>query len=267
MDRLVGTLILGILSAAFSFGQVPIIRGLDPIQTGFAVVTPLYGGGQGLRVSETFGTRLSGNFVQSSVMPSPLVTLTDIVVNFDRNAGVNTAIAIVNPTVDTARVSLTLRDQQGGIVGIRNIAIEGEQQLSRFASQLFASLQELSGPFEGLLFVSSDVPIGVLGLAFDGPSFTALPVARQLNPNDSITAPFSLVGETALLLAQLATGGGWESRITIANTSTVPQLVRIDFFSSQGGRLTLPIGSSIPAANVPANGVVSFSTISTTSQR
>jgi hypothetical protein len=262
MDRLVGTLILGIFGAAFSFGQVPIIRGLDPIQTGFAVVTPLYGGGQGLRVSETFRTRLSGNFVQSSVLPSPLVTLTDIVVNFDRDAGVNTAVAIVNPTVGVAQVTLTLRDRQGGLAGIRDIAIEGEQQLSRFANQLFASLQTSSEAFEGLLIISSNAPIGVLGMAFDGPSFTALPVARQLNPNDSITAPFSLVGETALLLAQLATGGGWESRITIANTSTVPQLIRIDFFSSQGGPLMLPIGSNIPAANVPANGVVSFSTTS-----
>jgi hypothetical protein len=261
MDRLVGTLILGILSAAFSFGQVT-ITGFDPIQTGFAVVTPLYGGGSGLKISETFSARINGNLVQSSVLPSPLVTLTDIVVNFDSNSEINTAIAIVNPTVATARVTLTLLDRQGGIEGIRNITISREQQLSRFVTQLFPRLQTLSEPFEGLLFVSSNLPIGVLGLAFEGPSFTALPVATQLNSNVPLTAPFSLVGRNGILLAQLATGGGWESRITIANTSTVPQIIRIDFFNSQGGALELPIGSSIPATNVPARGVVSFSTLS-----
>jgi hypothetical protein len=259
MNRLVCALISAIFGAAFSFGQVT-ITGVNPIQTGFVVVTPLYGGGPGLSVSETFGTRMSGNLVQSSVLPSPLVTRTSIVVHFDKNSAVNTAVAIVNPNGRTGGITLTLRDQDGAIVGIRNITIVGEQQLSRFATQLFPRLEASSEPFEGLLFLSSDVPIGVLGLAFNGSSFGSLPVATQLNSNGSVDAPFSLVGPNGILLAQLATGGGWESRITIANTSTLPQVFRIDFFSSLGGPLVLPIGIEVPFVTVPAAGVVTFST-------
>jgi len=70
-----------------------------------------------------------------------------------------------------------------------------------------------------------------------------------------------LVAASALLLPQIATGGGWVTQITIANTSTVPQTVRIDFFNSVGQPLVLPIGSSLPSVLVPAGGVVTFSTI------
>src|SRR5262245_35854512 len=183
MNRLVCALIWTIFGVALSFGQVT-ISGVNVIQTGFVVVTPLYGGGgPGLNVSETLVTRLSGSFVQSSVLPSPLVTFTSIVVNFDSNTAVNTAVAIVNPNGGAAVVTLTLRDQSGRLVGIRNITIGGEQQLSRFANQLFPRLEDLSEPFEGLLFFSSNLPIGVLGLAFNGASFSSLPVASQLNSN------------------------------------------------------------------------------------
>jgi hypothetical protein len=260
MNRLVCALISVIFGAAFSFGQVT-ITGVNPIQTGFVVVTPLYGGGPGLSVSGTLATRMSGNLVQSSVLSSPLVTRTSIVVNFDSNSAVNTAVAIVNPNGEAAGITLTLRDQSGAIFGIRNITIGGEQQLSRFATQLFPRLEASSEPFEGLLFLSSNAPIGVLGLAFNGSSFASLPVATQLNPNGPVDAPFSLVGPSGILLAQLATGGGWESRITIANTGTVPQVIRIDFFNSLGGPLALPIGTGVPFVTVPAAGVVTFSTV------
>jgi hypothetical protein len=62
------------------------------------------------------------------------------------------------------------------------------------------------------------------------------------------------------LLPQVATGGGWVSTIAIANTSTVPQLVRVDFFSADGGPLALPIGSTVTNILVPAGGVVTLST-------
>src|SRR5215471_17179836 len=231
MTRIVSALMLGIFGAALGYGQVT-IAGPNTIQTGFAVVTPLYGGGTGLNVSDTLSARIGGNFGQTTVLSAPLVTLTNIPVNFDSNAAVNTAVTIVNPNEGGAAVTLTLRDQSGGLVGVRNITIAGRRQLSRFVAELFASLLRSPGPFEGLLFISSNAnaPVVAMGLAFNGPSFTSLPVATQLNPNAVITAPFSLVGPSGILLPQIAMGGGWASRIRISNTSTVPQIIRIDFF-------------------------------------
>jgi hypothetical protein len=63
-------------------------------------------------------------------------------------------------------------------------------------------------------------------------------------------------GIAAQLLPQIATGGGWESTIAIANTSAV----EADFFNSQGGPLQLPFGSSVTGILVPAGGVVTLST-------
>jgi hypothetical protein len=67
-------------------------------------------------------------------------------------------------------------------------------------------------------------------------------------------------GIAAQLLPQIATGGGWMSTIAIANASNEPQVVRADFFDSQGGPLMLPFGSSLPNILVPAGGVVTVST-------
>jgi hypothetical protein len=35
-----------------------------------------------------------------------------------------------------------------------------------------------------------------------------------------------------MIFAQVASGGGWSTDITIGNTSAAPQTVRIDFFAS-----------------------------------
>jgi hypothetical protein len=357
MKRLLYAVILAIFSASFSLSQVPLAQTpatTGPIQTGFVVVTPQNGGGQGLSVSETFGQHINGNFFQSSVLPSPLVTLTNVVVNVDRNSGIDTGIAILNPNDATAAVSLALISDRGVTVSARSINFGGRTQIPKFVTELFPGLAEFSQPFTGSLFISSDTPISVMGVAFVGPSFTSLPVATQLNSNGTfvftgssvpstttpivpgfttpipnvtvpittpgitgitmpipspvtgpvvsqpvtgvstplvnagvaltptttgqittavttstisvsgsppIANPFPLVAASALLLPQIATGGGWVTQITIANTSTVPQTVRVDFFNSVGEPLLLPIGSSLPSVLVPAGGVVTFSTI------
>jgi hypothetical protein len=67
-------------------------------------------------------------------------------------------------------------------------------------------------------------------------------------------------GIAAQLLPQVVTGGGWSTSIAIANTSAVDQVVRADFFNSQGGTLQLPFGARLTSIFVPAGGVVTLST-------
>src|SRR4051794_17895093 len=67
------------------------------IQTGFAIITPLQGGGQGLSVSESLVQQIEGSTFQANVQPSPPVTLTNVIVNLNSTAGINTGVAIVNP--------------------------------------------------------------------------------------------------------------------------------------------------------------------------
>src|SRR5262249_7141002 len=152
-----------------------------PMQTGFVVVTPQNGGGRGLSVSETFGQHINGSFFQSSVLPSPLVTVTNGFIDVALNCGIDTGIALINPHDATAAVSLALNNDRGVTVSARSINLGGRTQLPKFVTELFAGLAEFSQPFTGSLFISSDTPISVMGLAFVGPSFTSLPVATQLS--------------------------------------------------------------------------------------
>ena len=350
MKRLLYAFIVAIFVASFSFSQVtlnPSVANTIPVQTVFAVITPISGTGQGLSVSETFGEQFGGNLFQSSVLPSPLVTLTSVVVNLDSKSGSNTGVALVNPNAIPASVSLSLMNQQGINIGTRTLTVGPRQQVSRFVTELFGGLPEMAAPLTGLLFLSSTEPVGVLGLAFNGPSFVSLPVATQLSVNSvanvnntggfqgpttsivvpqtftfsngvtpslvpstmmplpsnitglppvqpitGITAPLVTAtgqltsttspaaasvnavspaptfpqigtgagGNGAVLLPQIALGGGWVSQITIANTSTTAQTVRVDFFNPAGGPLMLPAGSSIPSVVIPAGGVVTLST-------
>jgi hypothetical protein len=67
-------------------------------------------------------------------------------------------------------------------------------------------------------------------------------------------------GNGALVLPQFIMGGGWASRIVIANVSGTPQTVRVDFFGSDGlpflASLGLQIGATFSNITIPANGAV-----------
>jgi hypothetical protein len=265
MRRPLFAILLGTFAASVSFSQI-----VGPLRTGFAVITPITGGSSAFSVSETFTEIFDGKLVQSSVSPSPLVTLTNMVVNLDPVAGVNTGIAIVDPFDVTATVALSLVNQRGVIIDSRTILVGARQQRSQFVTQFFSSVPELRTSFTGQLFISSNVPIAILGLAFTGPFFTALPTPTQLSgnnvfpgpvvPTTATTAfnPFPGVG--VMLFPQFATGGGWASKITIANTSALPQSVRVDVFDSTGRLFTLPIAFSVPNTIIQPGGVVTFST-------
>ena len=65
-------------------------------------------------------------------------------------------------------------------------------------------------------------------------------------------------GPGALMLPQVATGGGWTTQITIANTSTVIQTVRVDLFNSFGGILASPLGPTVQGIVIPPGGVATL---------
>jgi hypothetical protein len=201
MKRLLYSLLVAILTISLCFSSISISQAIGiatPIETGFVVVTPLQGNGQGISVSETFGQRVDGSLFQASVLTSPPVTLTDVFVTVDPITATDTGIAIVNPTNSTGTITLSLTNQQGANVAIRTITIGGMQQVSRFATEVFAGIPEMGTSFSGLLFISSDVPIGAMGLTFIGPSFTSLPVASQLSPSSTINAGIPATPATAI---------------------------------------------------------------------
>lgn len=172
MKPLLYVILLGILVPMVSFAQT--------VQTGYAVITPIAGTGTGLSVTETFGELVGANFFQSSVIGSPLVTLTDVVVNIDPGLGLNTGVALVNPNNSPAVVTFTLGNQAGAVVDTRTLTLGARQQISMFVTEIFSGSPAVASPITGLMFINASLPIGVLGLSFNGFSFTSLPVATQI---------------------------------------------------------------------------------------
>jgi hypothetical protein len=210
-----------LLTLFFCSNQVASAQSIGtPIQTGFAVITPADGVGAGLSVSEIFGQEISGILFRSSVLPSPLVTSTSIFIRSDPNAAIDTGIAIVNPNVAPTTVILTLNNDQGITIATRTISVGVRQQISRFVTELFSQTPDLLNPFTGLLFITTDFPVGVLGLAFTGPSFTALPVATQLSPN--VTTVTTGVITTGTGNTFVLSGGVPQTITTPANTFAIP---------------------------------------------
>jgi len=372
MRLLVFSIVLIFTIIPISFAQVTLTQttaaNTGPLQTGFAVITPVTGSGEGLSVSETFGEQIGSNVFQASVLGSPLVTLTDVVVNVDPVTGSNTGVALVNPNPVPATISFSVGNQLGATVATRTITLGAHQQVSRFVTELFSGDPNFNQSVNGLLFINSDAAIGVVALAFSGGTFTSLPVAAQLtgvnvvttantttapititapvtttfngigfapttintgfapvtpnfngvpvpptllptptvlpvptvaNPSTTIpitgstiplvtstgviptgtttftttpntvvvTAPTAfafpqvivgLGGSGAMLLPQVATGGGWVTQITIANTSTITQTVRLDLFNMVGGPLAASLGPTVPSIAIPPGGVATL---------
>src|SRR5262245_9116549 len=97
MKLLFSALILGLSITSLVLGQITVVVNTGPLQTGYAVVTPTAGTADGLSVAETFGEQIGSSVFQASVLGSPLVTLTDVVVSVDPLNGANTGVALVNP--------------------------------------------------------------------------------------------------------------------------------------------------------------------------
>lgn len=187
--------VLALIATGLSYGQatltqIPVSAGT--LQTGFAVITPRSGTGQGLTVSEVFAEQIDTNVFQTSVVASPLITLTGVTVIVNPAAALDIGIAIVNPNASPAVVTFNLRDQQGATTAASTITIGARQQISRFVTEIFFGNPVFPQPLSGLLFISSNVPVAVMALAFNGPGFTALPVASQLSANNvfTVASPF-----------------------------------------------------------------------------
>jgi hypothetical protein len=207
------------------------------IQTGFAVVTPVEGNDPlSLRVSEVFSQTVGDDVFRSSVLPCPLVTLTSMLIQVNPETVLNTGIAIVNPNPAPAVILMTLNNTQGLTVAAGTLTIGGFQQTSKFVTELLPSFSALAGPFSGVLFIRADVPVGVQGLVFLGPSFTALPVAEQLFQNSvpintaggltNTFTPFSApTGQTASITSVTPpTQGQPTAVVTTANNTPIAAL-------------------------------------------
>src|SRR6185369_11388605 len=107
MRRLLLGITLILALSSFSFAQ-------EPLQVGWAVITPLPVTTNGLVVFETFGlSRTATDTNQAGVLSSSLTTNALVFVTSSTRLSRNVGVAIVNPQSTSVNVTLTLKRDDG----------------------------------------------------------------------------------------------------------------------------------------------------------
>ena len=165
----------------------------------------------------------------------------EVIPSISRNIGV----AIANPSGSINAVTLTLRDENGFVLGSpTNVSVPAHQQVAKFVNELFGAV--ISNGFRGSLRVQSAAPFAAVGLRFAGSVFSALPVAVIAGtpgvPSTTLTvgatpnspAPGTVGGSNALIIPQFAIAGGWATQIALTNNTNATLVGRIDVFDTSG---------------------------------
>jgi hypothetical protein len=210
-----------------------------PILVGYAIVTATGGVGPGpipggLSVFETFGARSQFPALQAGVLPATMTTRLVLFASSGIRLSRNVGVAITNPGSTDAVVTMTLRAATGSVTSTKTITVTARNQVSRFISEFFADVPQVPRDFDGTLTFTSNTPVAIVGLYFQGAKFTTIPIT-SLSP----VLPLPLVtvnigGNNGVLLPQFAANGGWASEMVVLNTGSNPLTVRIDLFQQNG---------------------------------
>jgi hypothetical protein len=229
----------------------------NKLQVGYVVVTPMPPSTSGLAVFETFGMPRLGGALQAGVLPADLATVASLFVTTSWRLSKNLGVAIANPQSTDASVTFYLRDSSGTLVAMTTVTVKAHYQSAQFVTQLFAGHLPAKGDFDGTLFVTSTVPVAMVGLRFRGENFSTIPVT-VLSATAALPVISAGIGGTgSLLLPQFADGGGWATEIVLSNSGG-PLTVRVDVFKQDGSPMTVTLNgvtaSSFKGLVIPPHG-------------
>ncbi len=254
-----------LLSAVTIFGQ----GSAQPVQVGYAVITPSTPVASGMVVYQTFSQTRSGDTVQVGVLPAPLTLNALLPIEVSALLSQNLGVAIANPNSATANITMIARRSDGTQLTTTTATVLARQQMSKLVTELFplpasggfSSQIGIPAEFNGTLVINSTSPVSIVGLKFRGSNPSAIPMT-DLSPT-STPIPTILPGVGglgAVLLPQFVTGGEWTTEIVIANTTAVSLTVRLDVFTQGASPLTVTLNgqtvSSFPNLVIPANGLL-----------
>ena len=265
---------IGIIGITFLFSTVVSAQRSDgdcddydddgPVQVGWAVVTPLAvttsGASSGLVVFATFGKKHGDEMLQASVLPASLTTNAMMFVSADGKLSRNVGVGIINPNGAAANSTMTLRDQNGHVLGTpKNFTLSARSQTAQFITSLFSDRPEIPKDFDGTLKVTSDLPVSIIGLRFRGENFSSIPVTNLATTNAVPEVRAGIGGSGSIIVPEVAAGGGWASELILVNTGTDLLTVRVDFFKQDGTDLSIRLNgqskNSFTNLVIPAGGV------------
>jgi hypothetical protein len=250
MRRLFITTMLIVISAVAGFAQ-------GSLDVGYAVVTPS-GGSTNMVVFQTFGFGTGAFSNQAGILPQPLVTNAAMFVSVSDRFTRDVGVAIVNPGTQSVTATLTLRDENGAVLGSPlPVTIDAKNHVSKFVRQIFA--QSVPPEITGTLTVTSPSPVAIAILRFRGATFSSMPITNIGTGSPVPVMAQGVGGPGAVLLAQFAAGTGWASEIIISNTGSTAITARVDIFRTDGTPMAVTMNgqraSSFTNIPVPAGGV------------
>jgi hypothetical protein len=236
-----------------------------PIKVGYVIVTPTAAGTRrgDLVLFATFGVRKGDETTQAGLLPTDLTTQAVMFMNTDGKLSRNLGIGIVNPNTTAASLTMTLRGEDGVVVGTKTFTVRPQHQTAELLTSMFADRPEVPRDLTGTLRVTSDIPVSIVGLRFRGENFSTIPVTN-LAPTTTIPARGTGIGgANALVLPHFAADGGWATELVLLNTGAERIVVRADFFDQAGEPMTVRLNgeskSTFTDLTVPAGGLFELS--------
>jgi len=238
-----------------------------PVSVGYAVVTATGGFGStgipgGLTVFETLGFRSQIPALQAGVLPATLTTQLDLFASASIRASGNVSIGITNPGTTNAVVAMALRATNGSLTASTSITLGPRQQTTRFVSDIFAAVPDIPPDMDGTLTITSNIPVGIVALMFNGAAFTAIPITSLSATVGLPVMTIGVGGSYAVLLPQFVADGGWASEIVVLNNGAAPLTVRMDLFKQDSTPLVTKLnhqsGSSFANVVIAPGGIIIY---------
>lgn len=124
-----------------------------------------------------FRQSVQGNNDQEGTVPFSSTTSPGAVLVFDETQ-FDTAVSVLNPTATDVTVVITVRDEQGGLIGTSTLPL-GAKKREAFVLKGRAELAAMQGKRGSAEFAVSSGAVSVLGLRFKGLSFTSILPAER----------------------------------------------------------------------------------------
>jgi hypothetical protein len=177
---------------------------------------------------------------QQAVVPLETRNAASYLLAFAYTNGIQTGFALANVSATKGNVNVVVRDDSGAVIPtkVSSIPVDGNGHASFMLNDATQGFPEIAGKRGTVEFdTPSGGQISALGLRVNGKAITTLPVLAQ-------------VGTAGGALAQVATGGGWETGFTLVNTGTVAAKFTLNFYDEKTG-MALPLPLVFPQGGPP----------------
>ncbi len=166
---------------------------------------------------------------QAAVAPLESRNASAYLLAYDNTGELETGVAIANLANTAANVNVVIRNDAGTQIGTGSISLQPLGHNSFMLPDPTYGFPVTAGVRGTVEFdTTPGGQISVLGLRANGAALTSLPVMAD-------------VGTTGGTMAQLASGGGWQTVFTLVNNGNAPATATLNFFGNEGNALIVPL--------------------------